>query len=358
MRVAAPQQLVLMRPDLWEPVPELGWRKRPNVVTTINTGEGRVTVRTDSDGFRVGATPHAAVAHPDAARRVLLLGDSFMEALQVEHEASLAGVLERELGERLAAPVEVRNSGVSAWDPPQYLLQARQALAAGRYDAVAVSVYLGNDMVTHWPQRFSPRTPAERSEWRLPRAPSREQIVSGVLRPLNDALERRSHAFVLVKNQARTLRMRLGLTADYLPTELLRTEKASARWAVTAAICAAIAREAAAHDTPIFFLLVPSSYQVDRAALAAYVRGFGLDSGALDADLPNRAFTQALAAQGLSALDATPALRAAHARGVRAYGRVDPHFSAAGHAEVGQLVAPALVSLLEQRGGTTPTPAP
>src|SRR5262249_43497278 len=79
VRIVAPQQLILKRADIWKPRDTLGWDHRPNVNTTINTGERTVQVRTDSDGFRIGRNDP-----PAGGSQVLLIGDSFAEALQVE----------------------------------------------------------------------------------------------------------------------------------------------------------------------------------------------------------------------------------------------------------------------------------
>ncbi len=92
IRLIAPQQLIQIRPDIWQPVDSIGWARRPNVSTTINTGERTVDIHTDRDGFRVGAN-----GRTEAERQVLLLGDSFMEALQVQHEQSFAALLEERL---------------------------------------------------------------------------------------------------------------------------------------------------------------------------------------------------------------------------------------------------------------------
>src|SRR5687767_349911 len=81
VRMAAPQQLIQIRPDLWQPADTVGWLRRPNAKVRINTGERSVNVFSDAEGYRVGAD-----GRRDAPTRVLLLGDSFMEALQVEHE--------------------------------------------------------------------------------------------------------------------------------------------------------------------------------------------------------------------------------------------------------------------------------
>ena len=107
VRVLAPQQLVVKRPDIWQAVDTLGWAHRADVRTTINTGERTVRVFTDRDGFRVGAGGRV-----EGKKRILLLGDSFMEAFQVEYEQSFAGLLEARLGATLGETVAVRNAGV------------------------------------------------------------------------------------------------------------------------------------------------------------------------------------------------------------------------------------------------------
>src|SRR5690348_12662319 len=47
VRLVAPQQLIVRRPDIWEAVDTLGWVHRPDVNTTVNTGERAVHVYTD-----------------------------------------------------------------------------------------------------------------------------------------------------------------------------------------------------------------------------------------------------------------------------------------------------------------------
>jgi hypothetical protein len=88
VRIVEPQQLIVDRPDIWQPRDTVGWEHRPNVQTTVNTGEGFVHFRTDAEGFRIGRAGRV-----EGDRQVLLIGDSFMEALQVEYEQSLAGLM-------------------------------------------------------------------------------------------------------------------------------------------------------------------------------------------------------------------------------------------------------------------------
>jgi len=270
-----------------------------------------------------------------------------MEALQVEYQESLAGLLESRFGGS-GRPVVVRNTAVGGWDPPQYLLQARRSLSQERFDLVIVSLYLGNDIVDQQLERIAPRVPTEVHYLRLPRKASWDELVDAWLYPVNDALEVRSHLFVLLKNQSQTLRMKMGLSAAYFPDQFRTREAESSRWAVTADICRGIADLADSYGVPIIFMLLPTSYQVDADAFDGYLRGFDIDSAGVDLDQPNRLLGHALEARGLTVLDPVDALRREHGRGVRLYGRVDTHFNANGHRVVERFIEPSVGSFLDR----------
>ena len=346
VRRFAPQQLILKRPDIWRPADSLGWVHRANVRTTINTGERTVTLVTDRDGFRIGRGGSV-----EAAKRVLLLGDSFMEALQVEYEESVPGLLERALRDRLGAPVAIRNTAVGGWDPPHYLLQARKAIDRERYDLVIIALYLGNDVVNWRGDRIPSRTPAEVHRLRFPRDLHAAEFVDAVLYPINDLLEVRSHLFILLKRRTEALLMRLGLTAAWFPVEFLRREATSTRWAVTGDICRDIGALSARRGVPTLVVLFPTSFQVDRAEFERYVQGFDIDVTAVDLEQPNRLLTEALRTRGLPVLDLLPALRAVQRGGTSLYGSVDRHLSPAGHAAAAAALAPVVAEYLSRPRG-------
>ena len=350
VRFAAPQQLILIRPDVWRAVDTVGWEFRPNLHTTLNWGERTVHVVTDQDGFRVGSSGRAS-----ARTRLLIIGDSFMAALQVEYEQSLAGLLQARLPERLGRPVAVWNAGQAGWDPPQYFFQTRDLLARGdSFDLIVVSVYLGNDVVLRRPDRIPPRTPEEIHHFRLPRRLGWGEFVDGLLRPINDYLKTRSQLYILLKTSLHSTLMRLGLTADYFPDEFLRRDATSPRWDVTAGICRDMALLAGRHHIPILFVLVPAPYQADPAVFKEYLRGFHIDSSTVDLDQPNRLLGARLVAYGLNVIDAVPHLRAVQeGTSQKLYGSIDRHLSAAGHEVLEELLEPTVVAML----GATREPA-
>jgi lysophospholipase L1-like esterase len=352
VRWLAPQQLIQIRPDIWQPADSLGWVNRPMVRTTINTGERTVSLFTDSLGLRVGAA-----GRRDAPTRVLLIGDSFMQALQVEHEQSTAALLEDTLTRRLGRPVSVWNAAVDGWDPPQYLIRSRQLLDRHAFDLVIVALYLGNDVIERRIQRLPPRQPAERHRFRV-RSLRWADLVDGVFYPINDVLEVRSHLYMLAKNGLRPILIMIGLTAEYFPDGLRRREALSPRWDVTADYCLAIARAAAARGAEALFVLLPEPYAVDSSALRELRRGFGVDSADVDVDQPTRLMGEALARRGIEALSVADSFRAAAAGGLRLYGRVDRHLTAQGHAALARLVAPAATAAVGSAKAASPDRGP
>jgi len=343
IRLAAPQQLILVRPDLWQPADSVGYLRRADVHVPMNTGERSVTVHTDRDGFRVGES-----GRQEAALDVLLLGDSFMEALQVEHEQSTAHQLERLLVERVGAPVVVRNSGVGGWDPNHYLIQSRRLAARDTFSLVVVAVFVGNDAVPWRTDRIAPRAPVQRNRFRLPRSLAPKEFVQSFLAPVNDILEERSHLFILLKTQSARLRMRLGLTASYFPVEYMRSEASAPRWGVTTAILKDLDTESRARGMPVMFVLVPEQFQVYAAAFEQYVRGFGIDSTAVDLDQPTRLLGEHLRGAGLTVVDALPAFRQAAPNSPPLFGRIDAHLSAEGHALLASVIADSAAARLKR----------
>ena len=344
IRIAAPQQLVVMRPELWVPRDSVGYWNAPNVRTTVNTGERTATVITDAEGFRVGAAGRI-----EGDQTVLLLGDSFMKALQVDYEQSLAGRLERGLGESLGRRVAVRAAGVDGWDPNQYLTFAGNVLPSMDADAIVVALYVGNDIVNRRVVVTPPLAPTIGHDFRLPRSIAPAELVNAFLRPLNDRLERTSHLFVFLKNRGSALLMRAGLTGADFPWEIQRRVAASPAWDVTADICRELAELGQRNGAPVVFVLVPSSYQVHREQFEVFVRGFGLDSTTVDLDQPNRLMGERLRARGLTVVDPLPQLRAEAAAGTKLFGSVDRHLSPEGHRVMSAAAQPVVAAVLAAR---------
>nr|AYN62282.1 SxtL [Heteroscytonema crispum UCFS10] len=123
-----------------------GWVGRPHVSGWYRT-EGEAYVQMNSDGFR--DREHTKVK-PENTFRIALLGDSFVEALQVPLDQDLAAVIERELSSCTALAgrkAEVINFGVTGYGTDQELITLREKVWDYSPDIVVLDFYTGNDIV-------------------------------------------------------------------------------------------------------------------------------------------------------------------------------------------------------------------
>jgi hypothetical protein len=130
-----------------------GWQGRPNAEGPVEKEEFQSYVKLNSQGFY---DEEFTVEKPQGVFRVLLLGDSFLEATHLPLEETAAKVLQELLNRAVAVSptaqeagierVEVINRGTAAWGIGQELLYFRYE--GYRYDAdvVALVTYLGNDV--------------------------------------------------------------------------------------------------------------------------------------------------------------------------------------------------------------------
>lgn len=108
-----------------EPDRAVGWKQVPNLEWTWAgvhwyANDYSVRIKTNSLGFR---DREREFSKPDGVVRVALLGDSFVEAIQVPLEKTAGQLLEARLNARGRPPAyEVLNFGISNYGVGQYLL--------------------------------------------------------------------------------------------------------------------------------------------------------------------------------------------------------------------------------------------
>lgn len=344
VRLVAPQQLVNLRPDIWRPDAKLSHRHFANVTTTVNTGEREVHFLTDEDGYRINANSRAETKQ--YAKAILTIGDSFLEALQVENEFTIpqliAGSLEHETG----LSIKVDNAGVGAWNPNHYYLMAQEALQKRRYDLGIVFLSIQNDIVGLETQTFKPTNPAARHDFKIPESLGWRALIDAFFYPVNDRLETRSHLFVLFKTKARGQLATLGLTAYAFPNIFDKNKANSPMWGVTSHICEKIQRVFAAYNTPMFFVFLPPVYQVQKDIYEEYVRSFNIAADSVDLDLPNEVLKREFEKRGLVFSDPLESMREKARKGIKMYGLIDRHFSQAGHQAVAEFIQPLVESYI------------
>ena len=343
IRVIQPQQLIVLSSEIWRPDDVFGWRHQENTTTTVNTGEGVVQFMTNRDGHRINASERETREEYDF--RILVLGDSFLEALQVENEETIPELIRATISTRFSKRLRADNTGVAGWDPNRYLLEAENSLPRHDYDLGIVFLYVENDVVTRKQSRFLPKQ-IELHPWRMPTALTWKEVVNSTLYPLNETLERMSHSYVFVKNSSQKLLAKLGLTAYYFPSNFLKSKARSRRWQITAEICAEIQAIFDNYSTPVIFVLLPSVHQVRPDVLYQYADYFDVSLSSVDIEQPSRLLFKEFLVRELRFIDLLPFLREKAASGTRLYGRVDTHLNQNGHKAVAEAIIPIIEEYL------------
>lgn len=109
------------------------------------------TVSTNSLGMR---DRQHAVEKEDDVYRILLLGDSFMEAFQVRFEESFPHLLEQMLIASTTKKVEVINASVSGWGTDDELTYLMRYGKGFRPDLILVAMTLHNDISDNLDEEF------------------------------------------------------------------------------------------------------------------------------------------------------------------------------------------------------------
>lgn len=123
---------------------EIGWVHVPNNVFRWNPrDEFDTEVTINSHGLR---DRERTYQKPAGVFRVLVLGDSLAESIQVPMEQNYPSNLEACLSERLNRPVEVLNGGVAGYGPGDELLFYTNEGRKYQPDLVLASVCVGNDI--------------------------------------------------------------------------------------------------------------------------------------------------------------------------------------------------------------------
>src|SRR5215831_2720375 len=132
-------------PPFHQPDPLTGLRLRPNTSGWYRK-EGQAYVATNSQGLRDSERP---LTKPSGTYRILMLGDSYPEALQVNVEIAFWRLLEQRLEAcafKSAKHIDVINLGVSGFGTGQELRMLQTRGLAYQPDLVILAFFPGNDV--------------------------------------------------------------------------------------------------------------------------------------------------------------------------------------------------------------------
>ncbi|MEN9786358.1 MAG: hypothetical protein RLZZ299_1622 [Pseudomonadota bacterium] len=312
----------------------------------LRTSEFDVTVHVNADGF-VDRDWHGTSASDVAGpRRVMLIGDSFVQAAQVPLEAGWGRRLEQAAGDAGGAAVEVRSLGVPGAGTATALELLSRYGPAYRPDVVLLAFLVANDVLNNHPlleeKDDKPfytlqagrlvRTDALTRASVLPRWLARSAAATWGWRAWN---ARRRVAAKVAHGRGMPIDLRV-----HDPASSPVWEEA---WAVSEALVAAMSGRARAMGARFGVLLVPDgpmSNDRDRdRATARWPAAAGWDFGAAQ----RRA--QAMAGRHAPTCDLLPALHGSP----ESYFALDGHWTTEGHARAARATAACLAAWQRER---------
>ena len=333
IRVMAPQPLQHIQLD-----DQLYFVNRPSArFRYAKEREYAVDVAYNAWGFR-GPIPDASPA--PGTTRILLVGDSQTEGLQVRYDETYGAVLERNL-ESLPAHrrFEVVNLAVSAYGTHQEVLTLRRYGARVRPCWVVLGFYPGNDLADN--VRL-PLVVEDADGVRL--AQHRFSFARRFWLGTKIWLASISHLYTLSTAQLRALRSqpvltRLGVLEPPAPD--MGTWSRPLR--ITEQLLLLARDEAQSLGARLIVLIIPERSQVMRAE----------SSPPTHLDDIEHHFVSWLAREDILYAEALTSLRLAQQRGENPFFPRDGHLNTTGHRVVGEMLAHRLALLIaEERAGT------
>lgn len=322
----------------------------------IKTDEYAVPIRTNREGQR---GPDIPTAKPPGVFRILVLGDSFVEAVQVAENERFLARLDAILNSP-GAPrrFELIDGSCSGWGTAQEYLYLQHEGPRYRPDLVLLVFFVGNDVQNNSLelelggradlalkpyfaltgagslQLLEPHPPELMWRERLAsllreRSTLYNVVESAVVEKLGLGDVHATWRDVDALEEMRTARLDL-----YQP---LMDDRWREAWAITDALVGMLKDEASAQDSRLALALAPTHGQVSSQAWSA---ASGRYKG-LDDSHPARMLATTAARTSTPLLDLLPALRRQDAKPDRPplYFRRDLHWTSAGHAVVARSIA-------------------
>ena len=312
---AAPEFRALFADD-----DQIGHVLNPGATAHFSTVEFSTDIRINQAGVR----DEELGEKPPNERRIVVLGDSLVMAVQVPLAETFAKRLQHRLNEP-SGPLRYRviNAGVQGYGPVEEQLFFAKMAATLQPDLVIITVYVGNDAIEAF-DSASKLIPRDTSS----AVASTDELLERLRR-----IARRSMVLQIARLRVQTVLARLRTATPERPlvTYLADEDPLVTRGlAITAESIQAIEDDAAAHGARVAVLLLPARLQLnDRnfEDLETSVREAG---GRMERDIATVRFRRAVETLEIPMLDPLPGFRARPDREDLYFLRT-AHFTPLGH---------------------------
>jgi lysophospholipase L1-like esterase len=264
--------------------------------------------------------------------RILLFGDSFMEATQVEWEDSLPYLLEKKLAARLGQPVEVINLSVSGWGTDAQLAYFERHASDYVPDLVLIAMTLHNDVADNLAEQYHQFEAGE-----LRNRPAQELPPFMALRQkTQEWLAGHSQLYQLVVGSLRARRViESGQALDLHVAQLLSpspTSRIEQGWLLTYSMLDRVRGLATEQGADFAIFLVPLVYSVVDTRLEEFLSANRLGPTEIDLLRPQRLMKRWGERRNVQVIDLQPEFHAwAGSQNSDPYLTSDGHWTEDGH---------------------------
>ena len=325
----------------------------PNFDGWIRNPEFIARMKTNSLGLR---DDEVVLPKPSGTFRILVLGDSFVQASQVSVGQPFTEVLERALNASPPAPgrperYDVVNAGVGGWGPAEEYLWLKNEGLRLQPDLVILQLYLGNDVSDSgckvlgqdeykhkvcfyfdksgrlYQDELRPR-PSQPSDAARATFRNHSMLFNAIETGVFEKLE----AGTRDGGPASNWKSNMGVYAKSPPRR--EREEWDEAWDVAGALVGEIKRESEAGGARFVLTAVPSVFQVYRDEWDQAVVENKLKPEQWDLERPNRRLGEIAGRLGATYLDLGPAFGDEAPTSPRLFYHLDRHFTPAGHVVV------------------------
>lgn len=351
---------------VYSPDPHYGWRHNAGDEFFWTTESRELEIRINALGLRDNEHSYEK---PENTSRILVLGDSFPEALQVRLEDAFSEVLETTLNKQVGRRAEVINAGVSGFGTDNALLFFSHEGYKYSPDIVVLTFYVGNDVRNNW-------APLEEQDSGGPRKPYYDIGPEGLrlnrypfdrddgwIGPVKLFLARHSRVYGFVReswNRFGTRMIEAGrndkaqAAETRIPLDLPLFQSDPPRewdeaWQLTGAILRELKAEVARHGGQLLVVTVPAAFQVHSEIWEERLASNGsLRHIEWSLEKPNANLSQICKEEGIANLDLLPMMRAeAGISDSLLYFFHDNHWNEAGHHFAATRVAEILAPMIQ-----------
>ena len=305
-------------------------------------------VQTNSHGFRDGEHD---LGKSEGTLRILLLGDSFMEALQVEFADAFPSLLETQLRSLLGCQVEVINAGVSGWgtdDEVTYLIRKGREFHP---DIVLFAVTLHNDISDNLEGRYHTEEEGKLIDKPLLVTP----MLTHLGLEVRSYLASHSHLYQIAYQSWKSVgRPSAGVRLTNHVIELMRNDQSDEvkrGWWITQRLLEKAGRLARTNGFNLAMFIIPTIYAADSGSYSELISTQRLAASDFNREKPVETVLDILAQEGIWSINLLPEFRSrSTAPGQQFYIPGDGHFNKEGHELAVSIVSRELAGKIREWG--------